>query len=187
MTDSSMMFPNSTCSTLAILIAFSRSIASCVVAATGSDITPGVRWQSCGWRFSTNAHSIGSLACVPASVFVTDLFSLCCPLSLGNDGADFMSSLVLGSGSSSTGFSFGSRAASLAESGTGTVALASPSLLLLCYALRTSSASASLITSLLRSNLSAHCGVILTHPSIHSLQRSECAYHLWLSLVALKP
>ena len=43
--DSSMMFPNSTCFTLAIIIAFSRypSTASCVVAATGSDFTTILR------------------------------------------------------------------------------------------------------------------------------------------------
>ena len=43
--DNSMMLPKSTCSTLAILIAFSRypSTASCVVTATGSDFTKNFR------------------------------------------------------------------------------------------------------------------------------------------------
>ena len=150
MSDTSMMFTMSICSTLAILIGFSLSI-YCFLRGDSYWLchhghpSPGVRWQSCGWRFfSTNAHSIGSLACVPASVFVTDLFSLCCPLSLAADGADFMSSLLLESGSGSTGFSLGSRAAGVADSGTGTVAAASPSLLLLSSALRASAASASL-------------------------------------------
>ena len=128
---------------------------------------------------------IGPLARVPASVFVTDLFSLCCPLSLAADATDSMSSLLWGSGSSLTGVSLGFRAAGVAESGTSTAA-ASPSLLLLCYALRTSSASASLITAVLRSNLSAPCGVILRRPSIRSLQRCECACALVLSLIALQ-
>ena len=60
-----------------------------------------------------------------------------------------------------------------------------PSLLFfLCSPLRTSSANASLITSSLRSNLSAPCGVFLRHSSIRFLHRSECACALLLSLIA---
>ena len=57
----------------------------------------------------------------------------------------------------------------------------------LCSPLRTSSANASLITSSLRSNLSAPCGVFLRHSSIRFLHRSECACALLLSLIALQP
>ena len=52
----------------------------------------------------------------------------------------------------------------------------------LCY----SSANASLLTSLLQSNLSAPCGVI-PHSSIRTLQRSEWACSRLLSLIALQP
>ena len=63
----------------------------------------------------------------------------------------------------------------------------SSTILFLCSAQRTSSASASLITSFLRSSLSAPCGVVLKHLSIRSLQRNECPCALLLSLMALQP
>ena len=84
MIDSYMMFPNSTCSTLAMLIAFSRlpSIASCVVTATGSDFMEILRLVFAGNAvgdivLSPAPISIGSLTWVPASVFVIGSFSFC--------------------------------------------------------------------------------------------------------------
>ena len=52
--------------------------------------------------------------------------------------------------------------------------------------LLTSSANASFITSLLRSNHSAPCGATLRHSSIRTLQRSEWAGARVLSLTALR-
>ena len=101
-----------------------------------------------------------------------------------------MSSLLFGFTSGSIGFSLAGPAAGLvvgpvaaaaaavvSEAAAGSVpgaATVVPSLLFfLCSPLRTSSANASLITSFLRSNLSAPCGVFLRHSSIRNLQRSE--------------
>ena len=59
-------------------------------------------------------------------------------------------------------------------------------LLFLCSPLCTSSASASLITSRLRSSLSAPCAAILRHSSIRTLQRSEWVCAILLSLTVLQ-
>ena len=59
--------------------------------------------------------------------------------------------------------------------------------LLFCSSLLTSSARTSFITSALLSSLSAPCGVVLSLSSIRTLQRSECACALLLSLIALQP
>ena len=114
-----------------------------------------------------------SWTCTPNSSSGIALFCLCCPLPLAVNDADFTSSLLFGS----------------------VLVLLILFLALLLWpchfssspALRTSSASASLITSFLRSNLSAPCGVVLRHSSIRVLQRSECACALLLSSIALQP
>ena len=153
---------------------------SCAVTATGSDFTTILRWM-----FADSAAVSGvSPTCIPDSSNGIDLFCLRCPLPLAVNDADFMSSLLFGFASGSIGFSLGSGAAD-SVSGTATVALSL--LFYLCSPLRTSSASASLITSFPRSNLSAPCGVVLRHSSIRILQRSECACALLLSLIALQP
>ena len=120
-----------------------------------------------------------SSACIPDSSSGIDLFCLCCPLPLAVNDASFMSRFASGS----IGFSHGSGAA---DSVSGTAAVALSLLFFLCSPLRTSSASASLITSFPRSNLSAPCGVVLRHSSIRILQRTECACALLLSLIALQ-
>ena len=99
--------------------------------------------------------------------------------------AAFISRLFLGS--ESGGIVNSLHAASVAGSGSGSVAAVCSTLLFLYSALHTSSASASLITSFLRSSLSAPCGEVLMHLSIRSLQRCECACALLLSLIALQP
>ena len=100
--------------------------------------------------------------------------------------ADFIINLLLGFGSGSIGLSLESRAADAAGSGSG-IAAAVPSLLFFLFSpLCTCLANAPWITSFLRSNLSAPCGVILRHPSIRTLQRPEWACTLSLSLIALQ-
>ena len=125
-----------------------------------------------------------SSTCTLDSPSEIDLLSFCCPLPLAVNDADIMSNLLFGLDSGSIGFSLCSGAA---DSASGTAAVALSLLFFLYSALCTSSASASLITSFLRSNLSAPCGVVLRHFSTRALQRSECACALWLSLIALQP
>ena len=191
MIDSSMMLPSSICSTLAILIAFSQypSTASCVVTATGLDFTTILRRMFADCAASNAVHSEVpvsrvSSTCIPDSSSGIDFFSLCYPLPLTVNDADSTSSLLFGFACGSIGVSLGSGAA---DSVLGTATVALSLLFFLCSPLRTSSASASLITSFLRSNLSAPRGVVLRHASIRILQRSECACALLLSLIALQP
>ena len=87
-----------------------------------------------------------SSICILDSSSGIDLFSLCCPLPLAVDDADFMSNLFLEFGSGSTGASLGHDAADAAGSGSSTAAVALSLLSFLCSPLCTSSASASLIT-----------------------------------------
>ena len=61
----------------------------------------------------------------PGSVSATDLFSLCCPVPLAIDDADFMSSLPLGFRLVSVGLSLESRAAEAAGSGSSIAAVSS--------------------------------------------------------------
>ena len=188
---SSMMLPSSIRSTLTILIAFARypSTASCVVTAIGSDFVTILRLLFVDDAPDGSAHSSVSISglsstCIFDSPSGIPFLSLCCPLPLAVVDADFMSSLLFGFGSGSIASSLDSGAAD-SVSGTCTVALSL--LFLLCSPLGTSSATASLITSFHRSNLSAPCGVVLMHSSIRVLQRSECACALLLSLIALQP
>ena len=171
-----MIDSNSICSTLAILIVFSRypSTAPCVVTATASDFTIVLRLVFAGNArgnavLSPVQISFGSPVCIPGSVSVTDR------------------NLLFGFGSGSTGTSLGSGAAGAADSDS-SIAAAVLSLLFFLYSLLCIfSAKASLTTSFLRSNISALCGVILRHPSTRTLQRSEWPGALLLSLIALQP
>ena len=52
--------------------------------------------------------SIGPQICASGSASVVELFTRCCPLPLAADYADFKSSLFLGFGSDSDGFSLNS-------------------------------------------------------------------------------
>ena len=77
--------------------------------------------------------SNGSPVCISASMSVTDLFTLCCPLLLAVDDADFISNLLLGFKSGSIGLSLESRAADAAGSGSGVAAaVVSSHLFFLC-------------------------------------------------------
>ena len=121
-----------------------------------------------------------SSTCILDSPSEIDLLSFCCPLPLTVNDADFMSNLLFG---------FASVQQELLSVLTLLVLLvliqALSLLCFLCSPLCTSSASASLITSFLRSNLSAPRGVVLRHSSILILQRSEWTCALLLSLIAL--
>ena len=178
-----MMVHHSTCSTLAILIAFSRcpSIPSCVVTATGADFSAILRLVFAAKALGNAAHSSASGTASAAA-----LFARCCPLPLGADDAVFMSSLFLRFGSGSIGFSLDSCDVDAANVGTGAADVTVRFFSFLWSHLCISSANVSLITSLLRSNLSAPCEVILRHSSIRTLQRSEWACALLLSLMALQ-
>ena len=64
---------------------------------------------------------------------VTDLFTLCCPLLLAVDDADFISNLLLGFKSGSIGLSLECRAADAAGAGSGVAAsIVSSHLFFLC-------------------------------------------------------
>ena len=90
--------------------------------ATGSDITTILRLV-----FADHASGNSVLSPVPisdessahtlVSLSGIGLFSLCCPLPLAVDDADFMSNLLFGFGSGSNGTSLGSGVAG-ADSGT---------------------------------------------------------------------
>ena len=89
MTDNSMMLPNSTCSTLAILIAFSQypSIPSCVMTATRADFSAILRMVFAATALANAAlrqytFVIGTPICACGSSSVADLFTRCCPLPL---------------------------------------------------------------------------------------------------------
>ena len=95
-----MMLPSSIYSTLAILIAFSRrpSTASCVVAATVSDITAILRRIFADGAASDAEPSPApvsgvSSTCIPESSSGIGLFCLCCPLPLAVHDADFTSTV----------------------------------------------------------------------------------------------
>ena len=91
-----------------------------------------------------------------------------------------MSNLVSGFGFGSIGVSLISCDVDAAGFGAGAPVanLLLPSFL--CSSLCNSAADASSFTSLLRSNLSAPCGLTLRHSSIRFLQRSEWAYALFV-------
>ena len=122
------------------------------------------------------------LHCILHSVSVT----LRCPLPLAVDDADFIRNLLVGFGSGSIGLPLKPRAADAAGSGSSIAAAVLYLILFLFSPLCISSANASLTTSLLRSSLSAPCGVIMRHSSIRTLQRSEWACALLLSLITLQ-
>ena len=158
-----MMLPNSTCSTLAISIAFSRypSTASGEVTATDSDSTTILRLVFADDApgsvvLSSVPISNGSPVCIPDSVSVAGLFALCCPLPVAVHDADFISNLLVGFGSGSIGLSLKSCAAGAAGSGSESAAVVLSLLFFLGSPFCISSANASLITSLLQSN---HCFV----------------------------
>ena len=133
------MFPNSICSTLAIIIAFSRypSTASCVVIATGSDFTAILRLVFADGALGDVVLSLVpisdvSLVCTLGSVSGTGLFSLCCQLPLAEDDADFMCNLLFGFGSGSVGTSLRSFAAGAAGTDSGAAAVTLSFLFFLC-------------------------------------------------------
>ena len=97
MIDGSMRLPNSICSTLAILISFSRlpSIASCVVTAAGSDFMAillliFVDSAACGASPSPVSVFWVSPTCILDSSSGIDLFCPRSPLLLAVNGVDFM-------------------------------------------------------------------------------------------------
>ena len=97
------------------------------------------------------------------SVSVGVLFALCCPLPPAVDDADVTDNLLFGFGSGSTGLSLKSCAAVVSS--------------LFFFPLLPSPAPPQRKPSLLRSNLSAPCGVTLKHSLIRTLPRSvvfEC-------------
>ena len=159
-----MMLAKSTCSTLAIFIAFSRypSSPSCVVIATGADFSAILHLVFAPKALSNAALSsvpisIGTPICASGSASVADLFTLCCPLPLAAGDADFTSSLFLGCGSGSIGISVNSCDVNAANCGAGAAVVTLLLLSFLCSPPCVSSAHAPLITSLHRSNLSALC------------------------------
>ena len=91
-----------------------------------------------------------------------------------------MTNVFLGFESGSIEFFLNSRDVDAANFGAGAASVTLLLLSFLCSPLRTSSASASLITSFLRSNLSAPCGVVARHSSIRTLQQSEWACALFV-------
>ena len=106
-------------------------------------------------------------------------FRRCCPLPLAADDADFMTNVFLGFGSGSIEFSLNSRDVDAANFGAGAASVTLLLLSFLCSPLCITSANASLNTSLVRSNLSAPCGVLLRHSSIRTLQQSKWACALF--------
>ena len=120
--------------------------------------------------------------CASGSASVADLITCCCPLPLADDDADFISSLFFGFGSSSIGVSLDSCDADAAASSEDAAGVPLLPLSFLWSSLSDSSANAWLITSLLRSSLSAPYGA-----SVRTLQRSEWACACLLSLIALQP
>ena len=125
--------------------------------------------------------------CAADTASVADLFTRCCPGQLAADNADFMNSYFLGFGSVSIGFSLDTCDVDTANLPAGAAAVTTLLLSFLCSPLCISTTFASLITSLLRSNLSAPCGVTLRHSSTRTLQRCEWACALLLSLIASQP
>ena len=105
--------------------------------------------------------AIGTPSCASPSASVADLLTRCCPLPLAADDADFMSSLVLGFGSGSTGFTLSEWDVDAANFSAGAAVVTVLRVSFLCSPHCISSANASLMTSLLRSNVSATSGVIL--------------------------
>ena len=102
-------------STLAILIAFSRyaSTTTCVVTATGPDVTTTLRLMFAAKTLGNTALEsvpicIGTPSWASGSASVAGLSTRCCPLPLAVDDVDFMSSLLLGFGTGSIGFSVNS-------------------------------------------------------------------------------
>ena len=107
------------------------------------------------WRCLSLSISGLSSTCIPDSSSGIAFPSLCCPLPLAVSDADFMGNLLFGFGLGSIGSSLGSDPAGSVGSVSDASAAALSLLFFLCSPLRTSSVSASLITSSLRSNLSA--------------------------------
>ena len=150
MIDSSIMLPNSICSTPSILIAFSRypSTASCMVTAVGSDFTalflrmlvdgaPGGSALS-----SLSASGLSSICILESSSWIA-LLSLSCLLPLTVVDADFMINLLFGFRSGSIGLALDPDAAG-ADDSASVISAADLSLLLhFCSSLLTSSASTS--------------------------------------------
>ena len=113
MIDNSIMLPSSTCSTLAILIAFSRFLSLTMIRTMLGAV---LCFHECPVPIS---H--GFPVCVPESVSVAGLFALCCPLPLAVD--DCISNLLLEFGSGTLGLSLKSCAAGADGSGSGIAAV----------------------------------------------------------------